>query len=407
MAIKNAAFARDHRFTVTRMTLERRRLGGIATAAVVVAIASGCSGAAAPAEGASGDRPDSASIADGGTDAKKDGGELPPEPPPPPLCALAGPPTSTPGDVLVFSEEFDGAALDPLKWNVVTGYKGHGGIANSSAASNAVVRDGTLEITTERNESDSEHPYVSGWIDNVGKYARTYGKIEMRARFPSAAGVWYAVWGRPWSQSFPEIDIEIVNRPADPVSHVYFVNHWAAPPLAEDDRRSFVMFKQDVSELHTYTVLWKPGSLEWQIDGVTKMQAQPRGVPDLPVHWIINGWVGGWVGNPTTSTPFPNTFALDYFRVYRVDGVVADPLVRVNNARTKYARKDSIVVSIANYDEACAHVEMYDGERLTRTTSTPPFKFALSALTPGPHKLTFVATDGVRRTTTSVETTIQ
>ncbi len=404
--MNDTAFGRDDRATVTVMTLERRRLGGLATAVIVMAIASGCSGAGAPADEARVERPD-ASIADGGADAKKNADELPPEEPPGPLCVLTGPPTSTPGDVLVFSEEFDGAALDPLKWNVGTGYKGHGGISNSSAAANVVVRDGSLEITTERNESDQEHPYVSGWIDNVGKYARTYGKMEMRARFPSAAGVWYAVWGRPWSQSFPEIDIEIVNRPSDPVSDVYFVSHWAAPPLPANDRRSYVMFEQDVSELHTYTVLWKPGSLEWQLDGVTKMVALPPGVPDLPVHWIINGWVGGWVGNPTTSTPFPNTFALDYFRVYRVDGVVADPLVRINNTRTKYARKDSIVVSIANFDEACAHVAMYDGERLTRTTSTLPFKFALSALTKGQHKLTFVATDGVRRTTTSVDANIQ
>lgn len=405
--MKDAAFARDSRPNVTLMTLERRRLGGLATAAIVMAVASGCSGPNAPAEEAWIERPDAESIADGGADAKKDVDELPPEPLPGPLCALTGPPTSTPGDVLVFSEEFGAPALDPLKWNVGTGYKGHGGISNSSAAANAVVRDGSLEITTARNESDSVHPYVSGWIDTVGKFARTYGKVELRARFPAAAGVWYTVWGRSWSQSFPEIDIEIINRPTDPLTQVYFVNHWAAPPLPADERRSFVMFKQDVSELHTYTVLWKPGLLEWQIDGVTKMAATPQGIPNLPVHWMINGWVGGWVGNPTTSTPFPNTFALDYFRVYRVDGLVADPLVKINNSRTEYARKDAIEVSLANFDEACAHVEMYDGERLTRTTSTLPFKFALSALTPGQHKLTFVATDGVRRTTTSVDTTIQ
>jgi beta-glucanase (GH16 family) len=324
-----------------------------------------------------------------------------------PLCELKGPPTSAPGDVLVYAQDFNTDALDPLEWNNATGYNGHGTVANTSAPANAVVRGGLLSIVSERNPTDTVHPYVSARIDTLGKFARTYGKIEFRARFPYAGGVWYAIWGRPWSQPFPEIDIEVVNRPEKASTELYFVNHWAAPPLPANDRRSYTMTDTlDVSVFHTYTVLWKPGSLEWQIDGVTKMAAQPRGVPDLPVYWIINGWVGGWPGAPTAATPFPATFDVDYMRVYRVDGVVADPVLKILNPRTKYARTDAIEVAIANFDEACANVEMYEGTTLLRATSTRPLRFAASRFAPGPHTITFVATDGVRKTTTTLETEV-
>jgi beta-glucanase (GH16 family) len=404
MAIAKAGIGHGNADSVMRVTRDSRRNGALGCGALLLVVAAGCEGASAPDDAWTA-RPDEVSSISSTSDAGADADELPPEPPPPPLCVLSGPPSSAPGEVLVFSEEFDGE-LDPVKWNIGNGYKGHDAISNTASPANAVPRDGALEITTERNASDAVHPYVSGYIDMLGRYARTYGKVEIRARFPFAQGVWYALWGRPWFQSFPEIDIEIVNRPTEATTQVYFVNHWAAPPLPADDRRSYVSFKQDVSEFHTYTLLWKPGSLEWQLDGVTKMTALPQGVPDQPVYWILNGWVGGWVGDPTATTPFPNTFAVDYLRVYRLDGLVADPQIKVIYPRAKYARKDSIEVAIANFDEACTHVSMYDGDRLTRTTSTRPFKFAMSALSRGAHTLTYVATDGARRTSATVDVQI-
>lgn len=391
------------------------RLGACAAAASIVLVASACSGGGTTAaDDASTSRPSSSiTTVDGGSSdgtggAGSEGGEAaaPLVKPTAPLCTLAGPPAAAPGEVLVFDESFDGP-LDPNRWNVETGYKGHDGILNTASAANAVPRDGALQVTTETNPSDADHPWVSGQIDTLNRYARTYGKIEFRARFPFAKGLWYALWGRPWSQPFPEIDIEVVNRPTETMSQVYFVNHWAAPPLPADARRSYAMFKQDVSDWHTYTVLWKPGSLEWLIDGVSKMTAQPQGVPNLPVYWIINGWAGGWIGNPTVDTPASTTFQVDYMRVYRVDGLIADPQIKVVNLHPDYASTSLIEVAIANFDEACVHVEMYDGGTLVSATSTAPYKFQLAPLTVGQaHQISFVATDGVRSTKVEVDATI-
>jgi len=43
---------------------------------------------------------------------------------PEPVCTLTGAPSSTPGDVLVYSDEFDGTSVDTKKWNVGSGKRG-------------------------------------------------------------------------------------------------------------------------------------------------------------------------------------------------------------------------------------------------------------------------------------------
>ena len=405
MATKNAAQGTSDGASVTRVTFSSRKFGALGCAAVLAGVAVACGAEPSPAEESWVTKPGVSSITtDAGADADALGSR---DDDAGPLCVLTGPPSQAPGEVLVYSEDFDGVALDPTKWAIGNGYRGHGGILNTHSPANNVLSGGTLKIESARAPGDTEHPYVSGLIETLGKFARTYGKIEFRARFPYAAGVWYAMWGRPWSQPFPEIDIEIVNRPTKTATELYFVNHWAAPPLPADDRRAYTMTDTlDVSVFHTYALLWKPGSLEWQIDGVPKMQAPPQGVPDLPVYWIINGWVGGWVGAPNETTPFPTSFEVDYLHVYRVDGLVADPVIKVMNPKTTYAKSQNIEVAIANFDEVCAHVEMYDGATLLRTDSTAPFILPLSRFSSGKHSISFVATDGVRRTTSTLDVEI-
>lgn len=356
-----------------------------------MSVATGCGGAG-PSDDVTPAEAGVRASAEAGTDANEQ---------PETLCALEGPPPRSADDVLVFSDEFDGTSIDTEKWSVATGYKGHDSILNTTSPANVIVRDGLLSIRTERSTSDSGHPFVSGYVDSLSKYARTYGRIEFRARFPQAAGIWYAIWGRPWWQRFPEIDIELINPTSIDRSQLYFVNHWADKPLPPDERRSYVMIEKEIdfAAFHEYRILWRPGHLEWFVDGVSKMVAKPQGVPTKPVYWIINGWAGGFVGSPNETTPLPATFDVDYVRVYRVAGEIADPEIEVISPKTRYSRQQSITAVTANFDEVCSHVHFYDGPNLVKRTSQRPYRFNLRSLSKGTHELSFVATDGVRSTT--------
>ncbi|MBS2012058.1 MAG: glycoside hydrolase family 16 protein [Deltaproteobacteria bacterium] len=383
------------------------RVGGSGLALLVAAGVIGMS--AACGSDADGGGPSSTSgeiVSDGGpggsrVDSPVDPNEV--------FCDLAGPPAKTPGETLVFSDEFEGDAIDTTKWTIANGYKGHDNILNTTSPENVVVRDGMLSIRTDRNFGDLQYPYISGYIDTLGKYARTYGHMVFRARFPKGDGIWYAIWSRPWWESFPEMDIEVVNRPGVGYTQTYLVNHWAGKPMPLEERRTYVLLGDEIdySQFHEYSIVWRPGHMEWQIDGVTKLVAPPKGIPTKPIYWIVNGWAGGWIGEPDAATPLPATFDVDYMRVYRIDGEIADPEIKVVAPKPTYSRQNNLYVVAANFDEACFHVSMYDGATLVRKTAQRPFKFPTAKLTPGPHELRFEATDGVRTATTKISVTIQ
>jgi beta-glucanase (GH16 family) len=387
-------------FTVIRMTLERHRRIVLAGSVALASIAPAC---------ASNDPTAAPSITTAPAPVDASAPDTEPEgstqsPPSPPACTLAGPPTASAGESLVWSDEFSGDTIDTTKWYVHTAYEGRGDILNSFSRDAISVHDGSLYVTASATPDDPVHPYRSGRLDTFGRFSRTYGKLEFRARFPSAPGVWYALWGRPSTALFPEMDVEILGNDA---SQVWLVNHWAGEPLPADQRRKYVTVdKVDVTAFHVYSVVWKPSHLEWQIDGTPYLQSTDVGVPTTPVSWTINGWVGGW-GRTDLPPAVPATFEVDYIRVYRLDGLIAEPTIRVMNPRAQYsAQSDSMDVEPANFDEACFHVEVYEGDSLLETLRPWPYRFRPTSLSPGRHVLTFVATDGARRAVTELDAEI-
>lgn len=317
--------------------------------------------------------------------------ESAPREPEEPKCALVGPPAATEGETLVWSDEFDGSSVDRTKWYVHDGYEGHGTIVNTFSPSAVTVHDGSLHVAVTAGSNDPAHPFTSGRLETFARFSRTYGKVEMRAKFAYAPGVWFAIWARQAHAPMPELDFEVLGNDA---SQAWLVNHWDIPPLPADDRRKYVVAKTNVAQFHTYAIVWKPSLVEWQVDGQTLMSSTTKGVPTAPIGWTINGWVGGWGASKTPAVP--TEFEVDWMRVYRLDGVIAEPTVRVLNARSAYARTDSIVVDPANFDEACFVVDVYEGTHLLGTLRRWPYRFETKNLAVGTHELTFVATDGLR-----------
>ncbi|HSO39636.1 MAG TPA: glycoside hydrolase family 16 protein [Labilithrix sp.] len=329
-----------------------------------------------------------------------------------PLCLLSGPPKAAPGDVLVFADEFDGASLDPSRWNTLGGDDSRESTLGTFGKDHVKVENGSLFVSTTEGAVDPAFAFTSGRIDNAHLFGRTYGRMDTRARFPVAPGLWYAIWARPWAGPFPEIDIEVLAKVSP---EVWFVNHWAGLPLPADERRSYVKITTvDPTAFHVYSVLWKPGLVEWQIDGV-KLMESTRGVPTTPINWTINTWVGGWAGPVGPTTSLPSSFEVDYIRVYRQDGLIAEPALQMTqysrHGGAPYlvppytARTDALELDVANFDEACFHVEMREGSKLLAARDKPPFRFPLDVVPNGRHHFTFVATDGVRSVSTDADTT--
>src|SRR5690606_37970141 len=116
-----------------------------------------------------------------------------------------------PGEVLAWSEDFDGTSLDPTNWTVSTGTENH---SQSNYIQGAVrVQNGALAIRTRRhcvsgsealtdaNVSSAPCPsgkttrYSSGKVQTPHQFES--GRLEIRAKLPSAqTGVTPAIWMR-------------------------------------------------------------------------------------------------------------------------------------------------------------------------------------------------------------------
>jgi beta-glucanase (GH16 family) len=305
---------------------------------------------------------------------------------------------------IAFADEFEGNASDPSKWLVLDADPGHKTTINTASKSMVAVHDGSMFLSAAPTPEDKAFPYAAGYVDTRGLFAQTYGKIEFRARCQYAPGVWYALWGKPWKSLVPEIDIEFL---AEDTSQAWFVNHWALPPVPADERRGFTTVNGlDITEFHTYTIVWKPDLIEWQIDGNPfRRVTDPALIPHEPMFWIMNAWVGGWGGTPTPMTSFPAHLEVDHLRVYRLREWVTAPSIQIVNPETTYRSTADITVELADFDMG-TRVEVAEGDRVIATLVAPPFRFRAGALSRGAHQLTFVGTGGSRTASAMLAVTI-
>lgn len=301
--------------------------------------------------------------------------------------------------VLTFDDELDASAFDDTRWFVFDGDPHHKDTLSSASRSQATLHDGSAFISAARRPENAAFPYVAGYVDTHGRFARTYGKIEFRARCKYAPGVWYALWGRAWADLVPEIDIEFL---AEDITQVWLVNHWGVLPLPADQRRGVTTVDgADITVFHTYTIVWKPSLVEWQIDGKPYRRVTDEHVPREPMFWTMNAWVGGWAGTPGPATQLPAAMEIDYLRIWRLGRSPAPAAIRISGGKSSYGAGETIDVEVADFD-APAHVEVWDDTTRVASLDTVPFRFSTRQLARTTHSLTFIASDGARTASTTL-----
>ncbi|HCB15477.1 MAG TPA: glycosyl hydrolase family 16, partial [Alteromonas sp.] len=117
---------------------------------------------------------------------------------------------------LVWSDDFDGSAIDSAKWTHEVNCVGGGNNEQqcyTDDPANSYVADGMLHIVALPAEEGAEKPYTSARLNTRYKGDFKYGRFEMRAKLPSGQGSWPAFWMLPtdyvyggWPKS-GEIDI--------------------------------------------------------------------------------------------------------------------------------------------------------------------------------------------------------
>jgi beta-glucanase (GH16 family) len=240
---------------------------------------------------------------------------------------------------LVWSDEFDGEALDQSKWSYMVGTGAEYGIPDWGNAElqyykeeNAVVADGMLNIIAKK-EFTGGKSYTSARIRTLNKGDWEYCKIEFRAKMPVGKGLWAAFWMLPtdnlyggWAASG---EIDIMEYLGDSPNTVHGTLHFGNEyPNNKSNGTDYVLATGDFhSEFHDFALEWEEGVMRWYVDS-TLYQTLDQGdwfttghsfpAPfNKRFHLLINLAVGGnWPGFPDGTT-FPQSFIIDYVRVYQ------------------------------------------------------------------------------------------
>ena len=224
-------------------------------------------------------------------------------------------------DVIVWSDEFDGDGyINSQFWNYETGGGGWGNqevqvYSNSSA--NIIKENGILKITAIKESNGS---YSSARITTQNKIDFKYARIDIRAKLPSLAGTWPALWmlGDNYSSvGWPRCgEIDIMEQFADK-TYVQSTCHW-------DNNGSTASYglPTDLStptEFHTYSIDWRQGSIKAYLDDVLfyEMSTNSTMPFDANFFFIFNVAMGGTNGGTIDPNFTSDSMEVDYIRVYQ------------------------------------------------------------------------------------------
>ncbi len=228
---------------------------------------------------------------------------------------------------LVFSDEFNtNGAPDPAKWGYETG-TGSGGWGNNelqyytTRPENAVVQGGVLKIIATR-ESYMGSTFTSARLLSKGKYSFKYGRIEVRAKFPTGVGTWPAAWmlgDNIGTVNWPACgETDIVEHLGRDLNKIYGTLHYPGRSGGNADGNT-IMIPDATTAFHTYVVDWTPASIKIYVDAqLYHTVANSAALPFNQNFFILlNMAMGGNFGGAVDPAFTTATFEVDYVRVYQ------------------------------------------------------------------------------------------
>lgn len=238
---------------------------------------------------------------------------------------------------IVWSDEFEGTALDTSLWTYDIGDWGWGNnelqYYTENNTDNARLENGNLVI--EARLDDVKRTWTSARLTTRGKVSFIYGKIEFRAKVPSNRGNWAAGWtlGDDYVDelSWPycgEIDIlESVGYEMDDETgngKAHASAHSGAYYFKLGNQPTGIVDVENMNNAyHNYAVEWTPDGIKAFVDDRLYITYNDTSTDlswpfDRPQNIILNlAMGGGWGGaHGMDDNITSQKMIIDYVRVY-------------------------------------------------------------------------------------------
>jgi len=245
-------------------------------------------------------------------------------------------PASYIGYKALWSDEFNGSAVNTSNWQYDLGNSGWGNNElECYTDSNTTVSGGFLTINIRKQDvlynGVTSHYTSTRMNTGGGKFSFQYGRVDIRARLPVQPGMWPALWflgnniGTVGWPTCGETDLmELVgSNPHQVLGSI----HWMQGNGQEGTLNNSYTLPggADYSQqFHVFSLVWTPTRITMYVDDLPYMSESNTSISsgtwpfNQPQFLIINCAVGGnWPGPPTAQTTFPETMVVDYVRVFQ------------------------------------------------------------------------------------------
>ena len=244
---------------------------------------------------------------------------------------------------LVFYDEFeDEGSPDAEKWHHQVIPPNNGSWHNdelqhyTARTENSYVSDGTLKIKAIKEQYSygaSTKSYTSARLNS--KYAFTFGRVEVRAKLPAAAGTWPAIWtlgancnetgsffeDQYGSGQWPGCgEIDIMEQTGWDKNTIISHFHWGDRNTGEyKNTGGTAPVANSSGEFHVYTMEWTSSSIKTFIDGelIYELPNSSEKPYDHPHYLLLNIALGGNLGGEVPENFTEDTFEIDYVRIYQ------------------------------------------------------------------------------------------
>lgn len=242
---------------------------------------------------------------------------------------------------VIWSDEFDGPAIDRSIWTYDIGGWGWGNGElqfYTSRPENAYIEDGNLVIQALR-ENYGGRSFTSARLLTQGRFAFKYGTLEARIKMPDLAnGLWPAFWllGNNFGPADWPVcgEIDIVELGSDAAIQAGLTNRKLNAAIHWDNdgeylyNSLFIDAPVDLNlDYHRYKLSWTPTLITAYLDDVpfwsfdiSDPEANFLTEFHQPAFMIMNIAIGGWnyvkINDPAGITaPFPAKMMVDWIRL--------------------------------------------------------------------------------------------
>ena len=246
-----------------------------------------------------------------------------------PTQVSADPPV--PGYQLLWSSQFNGNSLNPLKWNFGQPWGSNVPPSSNSIGEpgNVTVANNTLNLTAH-NQSTDGYGYTTGLVNTSGMLNFTYGYVEAKIQIPYTLGTWPAFWmlQNGWP---PEIDVmeapqQTYNNQAGSVgtSYDYYATYHYTNSSGNAASAGTGMYYTGVNEatsFNDYGMMWTPNAISFYFNGNlvdTINSSQANIAQSQNMYLLLDLAIGGWPGNPPSWASFPTTMQVQDVNVWQL-----------------------------------------------------------------------------------------